>query len=175
MSLNIPVLIYRRRVTAAIHTFGQFSKISQELGSYSITKGAEFQEIIYYYNEVRKRVDTVLIPISTRDGAATKEKYIVDRNLKGSSAVLGLTAIRKLGFRLIVGNISARINIRTIRMTREDEVDQVERERAGTRIGRGRRSPRRTQPTSRRYYNSPGENLIEGLSRSEMDVIESWN
>lgn len=197
ISLTIPVLIYRKRVSATINTLGQFSKISQELAGYVITKGAEFQETVYQYNDIRKRIKTIFVPLSTTRGAVTKAKFLVDRELKGLDMVLCMPVIRKLGHRVVVGNVTARTNIKMVRQRRGEELAQIERERVAThsedRRSRNFRDNRRSTTTGHQentrneregrslHRRSSGrrqaeisEDVIEGLSREEMEEIRSW-
>lgn len=203
-SLVIPVLVYRRRLSATINTLGQFSKVSQELASYSITKGATFQEVAYRYNEISRTMNIVVVPIATNRGSIVSVKCLVDRCLKGSSMVLGMPAIRKLGYHMRVGNITAKTQIRTIKRNLGEHLQQMDRERLSSRneprrrrrnsredrrerrVGerlrrnstdhrrqRQGRSSSNSETAGRRYHESPDE-IVVGLSREEMDEIQSW-
>lgn len=177
LSIKIPVLVYRRRTFAKLNTYGQFSKISQELASYAITKGAIFQEVIYSYQEIRRRVNTIEVPVATAHGSVTRIKCIVDRGLLGTPLVLGLPAIRKMGYRIIVGNVSARLSVRTTRGAAQREVIQMGREISQPRARRESRPRQRATSalSSRSRGNNDSEDVIEGLSRQEMDEIAGWN
>lgn len=231
ISLVIPVLVYRRRLTATLNTLGQFSKISQELASFVITKGATFQEAVYKYNEITKTMSTVFVPIATNKGSIVSIKCLVDRGLTRCSMVLGMPAIRKLGYQVRVGNVAARTHIRTTNRNIGAHLRQIDREQlssrsrskperrrvfrseserrrgfrsesdGGRRVIRSesdrqwrvfrrkseRESTRRTQREPSRYnerhsshrtggtrYEEIHEDVVEGLSREQMDEIQSW-
>lgn len=198
VSLVIPVLVYGKKINTKINTLGQFSKISQELASYAIIKGAVFRQEVWVYNEIRKRVDTIFVPISTNRGSVTKVKFLVDKDLKGSTMILGLPGMRKVGHRVVVGNIPARVHVRPVRQNNEELVqfrdgpstryepprrprnsgnhrrESSRRSQRYARDHRERTTSQREQRRRRRQSEEDGD-VVEGLSREEMEEIEGLN
>lgn len=173
ITVTIPVLAYRRRILATLNTLGQLSTVSQDFASYALTKGATFREVVYKFNDIRRRVNTVSLPIATNRGANMRFTFWIDRNLTGSAMILGLPAMRKLGLRLTVGKETARITRRVVRRTSRQRMPEEER-RGPNRHRRRPRTPARGHENRRRQHDSEDEDVIVGLSREEIQEIESW-
>lgn len=119
--------------------------------------------------------------MGTRRGSITHIECLVDANLTPTSIVLGLPAMQRMKYKLVVANVTAVDSTRTPSRAVHNRQGRrlSERINASRQRHMGREPMRNTQADTRRnlrrYMESDEEDLVIGLSRSEMEEIESWS
>lgn len=102
MYATVPLLMYDRRVLAALSCGSTFSKIGKHLANIAIGKGCTQRSKVAEYNGRRRVVKVIVVPMGTRTGRIRPVECLIDAFTPPMGVILGLAGMKALGYRITV-------------------------------------------------------------------------
>lgn len=107
MFSSVPVLIYERKIRAAITSGCTFTKIGRDVASFAASKNCPQKTRIFENRGVRKQIKILVIPMGVRPGRTKPIECIVDRFMPPMGIHLGLAALKAASYRITVDRVVA--------------------------------------------------------------------
>lgn len=157
MFVTIPLLACGKRIMAALSCGSNFTRIGKELASTAIANGFPKKRKQVWFNNVKTTVQVITIMMGVRTGRMKPVDCVLDRTVPAMGAILGLRAMKALGYQITVDRIVA------------------EHHGRGESIAQQNRSQRSLEPREE-VPEIPfvEEDYIEALNEAERKEIESW-
>ncbi|KAL5282727.1 hypothetical protein ACFFRR_005665 [Megaselia abdita] len=159
MCTTVPLIIYNRRIRAALATSSTYTKIERQVADLAIGNNCSQTTKIFEHRGIRKNVKILRIPMGVRPGRTKIIECIVDRSAPHMGITLGLAGLKALTYRIMVDRIVAQHHGPGASAAQQiDSAKSVEQPQ---------------EPIQEEAFN--GGDVIEALSEVEMrEMMQDW-
>lgn len=102
MFATIPLFVCGRQITATLNSGTTITKVGQEVANMAITSGCYQRLKTFAFKDRAKTTNVLTIPMGTRMARLKAIECIVDKSVPPLGLILGLGAMKGLGYKIIV-------------------------------------------------------------------------
>lgn len=102
MFCTIPIFLCFRKITAALNSGANLTKIGEEIANIAVANGFVKKTKTFFNRSIKKTVNVITMPIGTRVARMRPIECIVDPTTPPMGVVLALPAMKSLGYKIVV-------------------------------------------------------------------------
>lgn len=108
--ISIPIIVCFKKVPGRLDCLSGQTRIGSDLGNLAIANGASYRDQMITINGKKRQLKVLVLPMGVRLGRMKRITCVVDPDLPRRSVMVGLPAIKSLGFQFTIDSVPARYN-----------------------------------------------------------------